>query len=706
MVDVYEDTLDEEGGIDLDWPWALSRDQLEQALNDELSNAAILNDTTDASELAMKYFYGELPSMDQEAPGHKFRSRIVSTDFADAVYATMAEIMPTIGSESPVEFPPVGQEDEDQAEIETEAVNHVVMNVCDGYHAFNTAIQDGLVRNLPLIKVYWEEKACPVYDEIESMPADMVPQVFDITPEGDLIPRPDPEAPGQETALLAWDENPDGTFSATIRRTDIKRRPRVEAVPRDEFGINSDHSSTNYNDARFLVHHRARSVGDLVAEGYDRELLSMAPDYNGDTGSASRRNRTINYETGHESTRTVEFIEAYMLIDMDGDGIPERIKVAAAGFSGSVVLLDWHFVNDQPFVAGYLYSGFYDSQGEGLFRRLKDIQGAKTELIRQVLDFGERSLTQRVGVYPDHWDMDSVLDSVMGGVAIKTNPAATMDEITSPDLPRASETLLARLDAMRREKGASAIDTVAQAQQVAQDSAHGTERVMSAIEQINSMLARNLSESLIKGVYAKVHRLLRSHWEGPLMMKRGSGWVNTNPKQGWRAREDISIRTGLSTSERMRKAQAIAFTIQQQQALLGLGMDGILVSPAGIHEAQMDFLRMSGVSRPSQYWVDPTSEEGKLAAQQKAQGAQQGAQQQQQLAMAQLQVPLKMEEIKGSYGLQREQLKSLIDQQNKQAQMMNDMMKHLDSMRLELAKLNAEYDAQEVPDTTEELRNG
>ena len=683
-----------------EYPWRLTHDQLLAVVSQEMSNAAGYDSADDEDDQALKYFAGELPAVDPDISGAKFRSKIVSRDFQNAVESTLAEIMPSVGSESPCEFIAVGEDDEAQVELETAAVNHVVMQVCGGYHAFNTAIKDGLIRRLPLIKVYQDEHAAVEYDEMPAFPLEQIDSILD--EEG----KPIPSEPGEEAALLEYRENDDNTVKVTIRRTRKKRGPRIVPVSKDEFAINDDHSSFEYDEARFLAHFRPRPVADLVAEGYDPELLRQAPSYGQSfMGSSNlRRRRTVDYESADDSTRMVLFHEIYLLVDMDGDDLAERIRVAAVGNPGSLTLLDWGFVNDQPFVSGYLYLGLYDWQGDGLFNRLKDIQGTHTELIRQILDFGERTLTDRVGIHPDDWDMDSVLESVMGGVALKTNRAATMDSINTPKLPRASEVLLGMIQTMRREAGGAAIDTSTQAMQVAQDSAHGTERVMSAMELLNAMLARNIAESLIKGVYKKTHRLLRKYWPGPLAIKFRGAWKTTVPGTQWSPREDVAIRAGLSQSERMRKAQALGFTIQQQQALLPLGLDGVLVSPEGMHEAQLDFLRLSGIARPGQYWVDPASEAG----QQAAQGKQQAAQQQQDMQMKQLQaqlsVPIEMERVKGEYSLQREQVSQMMAQQREQAKLMNDMMQHLDKMRIELAKLNAEFDAEPVPDSLGEMR--
>jgi hypothetical protein len=56
-----------------------------------------------------------------------------------------------------VRFEPVGPEDEDAAQQETDYVNHVFMQMNSGFMVLYAFIKDGLLSKTGLVKVWWEE---------------------------------------------------------------------------------------------------------------------------------------------------------------------------------------------------------------------------------------------------------------------------------------------------------------------------------------------------------------------------------------------------------------------------------------------------------------------------------------------------------------------------------------------------------------------
>ena len=65
--------------------------------------------------------------------------------------------------------------------------------------------------------------------------------------------------------------------TVTCSRIVRQGRVRVEAVPCSEFRINDDADSLNVQEARFCAHTVRRSASELLAAGYDPELIESAP---------------------------------------------------------------------------------------------------------------------------------------------------------------------------------------------------------------------------------------------------------------------------------------------------------------------------------------------------------------------------------------------------------------------------------------------
>ena len=104
---------------------------------------------------AMAYYQGD---MSQDMPHVDGRSGAVSTDVSDTIEGLMPALMDIFaGSDEVVRFEPVGPEDEEAAQQETDYVNHVFMQQNPGFMILYSFIKDALLSKTGLVKVWWEE---------------------------------------------------------------------------------------------------------------------------------------------------------------------------------------------------------------------------------------------------------------------------------------------------------------------------------------------------------------------------------------------------------------------------------------------------------------------------------------------------------------------------------------------------------------------
>ncbi|WP_249127743.1 portal protein [Bradyrhizobium lablabi] len=105
---------------------------------------------------AMDYYLGD---MRKDMPAQEGRSRTVSTDVADTVEGLMPNLMDIFaGSDEVVRFEPVGPEDEEAAQQETDYVNHVFMQNNPGFMVLYSFIKDALLSKVGIVKIWWEER--------------------------------------------------------------------------------------------------------------------------------------------------------------------------------------------------------------------------------------------------------------------------------------------------------------------------------------------------------------------------------------------------------------------------------------------------------------------------------------------------------------------------------------------------------------------
>jgi hypothetical protein len=104
---------------------------------------------------ALAYFIGD---MSKDMPAQEGRSKAVSMDVSDTIEGLMPGLMDIFaGSDEVMRFNPVGPEDEEAAQQETDYVNHVFMQQNPGFMVLYSFIKDALLSKTGLVKVWWEE---------------------------------------------------------------------------------------------------------------------------------------------------------------------------------------------------------------------------------------------------------------------------------------------------------------------------------------------------------------------------------------------------------------------------------------------------------------------------------------------------------------------------------------------------------------------
>jgi hypothetical protein len=104
---------------------------------------------------AQDYYLGH---MEADMPAQDGRSRAVSTDVADTIEGLLPHLMDIFaGSDEVVRFEPVGPEDEEAAQQETDYVNHVFMQQNPGFMVLYGFVKDALLSKTGIVKIWWEE---------------------------------------------------------------------------------------------------------------------------------------------------------------------------------------------------------------------------------------------------------------------------------------------------------------------------------------------------------------------------------------------------------------------------------------------------------------------------------------------------------------------------------------------------------------------
>lgn len=105
---------------------------------------------------AMDFYLGRMQNV---MPTEDGRSEAVSTDVSDTVEALMPHMMDIFtGTDEVMRFVPVGPNDEQAAEQETDYINHVLMNMNNGFMILYNWFKDAFISKNSFVKVIWEER--------------------------------------------------------------------------------------------------------------------------------------------------------------------------------------------------------------------------------------------------------------------------------------------------------------------------------------------------------------------------------------------------------------------------------------------------------------------------------------------------------------------------------------------------------------------
>ena len=317
----------------------MSEQDIQSAITTAIESAIdyVDSDIAFQRERAQSYFDGNVDLEHEEG-----RSRVVSTKVRDVVRGAKPSLMRIFMANNKfVEFTPKGPEDVANAEQAT-AYCHWVFNKVGGYNVLSNAIHDSLVKKVGLVKVWWNTETIAKNYTYENL-SDQEVQVL-VNKEGVEVVehRQDIEMEMDEFGI----DIERNVHSMTITHKYEEGEMVIEGIPPEEFFI--DGSAKSIDDAYICCHRSEKRAGDLIAMGFDPDVVENLSGTDEDTliGSVEKIQRFGQSIQDDEqvdndpSMRLVLVTEAYMRIDAEGDGIPTLHKFVCGGTDYEVLEME------------------------------------------------------------------------------------------------------------------------------------------------------------------------------------------------------------------------------------------------------------------------------------------------------------------------------------------------------------------------------
>lgn len=591
----------------------MKNDELVQRLKAQLNDCAGFDgdEIADDRRTALDYYF-QRPN-GTEIPG---RATVVSGDVSAMVEANLASMMEAFGSDSLIDFDAFGPEDEDQAQLEADTVQHFVMKENAGRWQLSQAIKDTLLLRNGWMKVWVEETRTVTFEEYRDLQPEALP---------DMLER----GPGVECEIVQYE--PEDGYTK-IRCTYVSRRFRAEALPPENVFYPSGYDGCDFRaiqDIPFIAERHVEPRYELHRRGFPAAKVDVLKAYRSDsniTGMARNPRQLADHGPGVDAkAELVEWYEAYVMIN------GERHKVCFAENE----ILKRAPASLVPYATGQCFIAPHRLTGVSVWDKVKQSQDVNTALQRALLDNVAATSKQRTAYLDGKVNVDDIADGrVNGGIRVKANVPRVTDAVMPFAVPDTSSGIQAAIQhqrSIRTELGGAALDMQSGEMQLnRQAGSQGIDRIFSVAEALAGHMTGNIAQTLIRSTFLLAHATLREYFDEPVQIKQQGRWLSATPSQ-WPVRERLTVKVGMSPGERSRRQAAIDKLLQAQISLAQLGMDNIMVNSEGYYTLLMDWARVSEVPSPERYFIDPRSEEAQKAMQAKEQQEQQMQAQQEQL---------------------------------------------------------------------------
>lgn len=589
---------------------------------------------------ANEYYNGDI----RDIPKKEGRSQVVSKDMQETVDGIMPDIMETL-ADSYGAFEPNNPDEIIAAEQATCAVYYTINKLNDGYVIVHDFAKSSLIERNGYLRCDVEEDGGDQIEIRTSLPVEAVQLIAE-----------DPEVVRIETTLVEQDENAP-PMPVPLFDCEITRRPKnrivILGVPPEEMLI--EREVRDILDPNFIGQWRWNLTrSDLVEMGFDRSEVDDLPSSSSAPMRDANISRSGNIGSGlhtRVSDRALEYVdiyEVYVKIDVDDDGIAERLKIWCGG-SGFDILSnpdtgeDYVEVDSHPFISCCPYMRPYNHVGESLFDKIADIQRIKTVIQRQTLDNLAWVNNQRVAANESVNYEDLIENKVGGVVRVRGREPVngSMMPMSVDSISQFTVPMLEYWDSVIEARTYPKMNQSADVQAF-NDTAFGINLLASKAQKGIIYIARTIAETGMRRLCERVLKLMTQYQQSPRQIRVNQKWVSIDPSQ-WNPKMSFSVDIGLGTASAQHRAAGLQGIIGLQTAVLDRLDPGnveavatmaeaarysaiLMVQALGFKNAEKFFPPIQVAAPPSEPPPDPVLEQIKADAQVRMQQIQVDAQ--------------------------------------------------------------------------------
>ena len=660
----------------------------------------------DQRDKGHRYYYGE--PMGNEVRG---RSQHVSRDVFDAVEAVKAMMLETFSADKNIcRFDPQSPDDVFTARMATAWTNYNFYRQNNGYKILADVIHDALVAKTGVVKRYWKSDYRYESEEFSQFSENE----FNL-----MMSAPDVELMDMvEESIEVVDEQTGTAFSqvaisgTTRRRFDVSK-VCVETVEPEDFLINP--RAKTVQDSDFCSHRMARTRGELLAEGFDPDVVAKLDeeDMLKEDGSIGRDSvDSFRHDRfGLDDSRDREYVTLYeSYIKRHDPEINECVYYKC--IHSRRVMLDIELVSEMPFRAFTPFPLPHRFYGMSLADQLCDLQKTMSSLKRGVVDHLMLTTTSRwvanLSLVKNPRDL---LDNRVGAVVdvMSPNPESVVRPLPTPQLNGNVYTAIENFEQEKEQRSGSSrmsrgMDSTAISKQNSSDLIN---TFMNASNRRIMVMCRNFAENFLKPLMQDLYRLGVEYENETVMLQLDGSFEPVTPS-ALGDRTEMTVAVALTPDEQQAEAQKLLTLDTQFTSNPADPTVGGLYGQQQRHALLSRAFELLNIKDGAAFLQDPNDPQFQQQQQQMQQMQQQQQQAQDQMQMEQLQFQaqladrqtsvaegqLELEALKEANRVQLETLKQEFHEENEETKTMIDVKQHahkveMDEEELELEKSQA-----------------
>jgi hypothetical protein len=560
--------------------------------------------------IAAAEYYNAGPLGDEEDG----RSQVVLSEVRDTIQSILPSLMRIFTSgDKIVDYMPRTAQAIPAAEQASDAVNFIFQDMNPGFQVLYSAFKDALLKKLGVI-TWWAEAEDRVVEK----------QFSGVTKEDLLLfqqqnPNAEFVSIEQEEAFAPYAQ----TYAVTVRLVDQQRKYRVRALPPESFII--DRRARDTDKFFDLCGYRDMlTVSELIQMGFDEDEVRE----HGAPGQDE--NWYWNYEEvvrnpgfglpaypPDPSMMRVKYMQIYMRIDADGDGIAELRKIHCIG-TGCYVLKH-EVVDHAPFALFCPDPEPHSIFGHSIADVTMDIQRIKSHMLRAALDSAAQSVYPRTAIVEGQVNIDDVLNKEVGAIIRMRSPGAVQDMAT-PFIAQQMMPLLEYMDEIKAQRtGVTPASQGLDADLLQSTTKAAVTAQISAAQERVELIARTFAETGCKQLFTGLLKLICRHQDKPLLVRLRGSWTPVDPTT-WDEDMDCTVAVALGRGDDAQQMNFLGQIAQKQEMVLQtMGLSNPLVKISQYQQTLAQLVRKAGFKNPESFFTPISPEQEQQMAQQEQQ---------------------------------------------------------------------------------------